>query len=227
MKLRFWTIVGLFFAAGCDNNEAEVLGTDAAEEIPEALAPFGNGYPREGDQCRRLGESAETLAYLDHTTILVGCPTEASAEALGGAIVGNIEGIRLVSIPASSSIEAAPSPSQDAGMPYARDALVPGTEYHATTIMKCGFHGRAPTLLCNAGVRRNWPAAGEALVEIIRPDGGQSSIFFRGVDPYKAESSPASASEGWAFEANRDGDIVTVNFGPETYVIVDELIVGG
>lgn len=119
-----------------------------------------------------------------------------------------------------------PPPPEDAP-PDTGDALVEGTEYNATTILDCGFDGAAPTQSCNAGVIRNWGEDGSHLVEVEKPDGFKRALFFTGTTPISADSAEADGSAGWDFETSREGDRVTITFGPETYVIVDALIEGG
>lgn len=107
------------------------------------------------------------------------------------------------------------------------DAKVPGTEYHATAPIPCGFGGAAPTGTCDAGVIRQWGEDGTTLVEVQKPDGMKRAIFVKGTEPYGADSAQADGSAGWDFTTTREGDRVTVKFGPESYVIVDAFVEGG
>lgn len=103
--------------AGCDggsrgetsNAVADAAPVATSPEIPDKLHPFGGGFPSKGSPCRRLGESAATSNYLDHTRILVGCPgTRESAVvqtvvATGGHIVAEIDGVVMLSVPVSAT----------------------------------------------------------------------------------------------------------------------------
>ena len=99
------------------------------------------------------------------------------------------------------------------------DALVPGTRYHATADISCVTTPGGSPGACKAGVIRK--GAGNAVVEMQTPDGGQRSITFTGG---KATSSDASSK----MTATKNGDITTVRIGEvEVYYIPDAFVFGG
>jgi hypothetical protein len=100
------------------------------------------------------------------------------------------------------------------------DALVPGTKYNATATVSCvTTPGGAPGG-CKAGVIRK--GAGNAVVEMQTPDGGQRSITFTGGKP------TGSNAAGSKLTATRKDDITTVRLSTgEVYYIPDAFVFGG
>jgi heat shock protein HslJ len=107
------------------------------------------------------------------------------------------------------------------------DALVPGTDYHATASIGCAFTNYPNVRSCEAGVKRKWKEDGTTLVEVKKPDGRTRAIFFRGTSAYGADGAQADGSAGWTFKATRRNYETLIQYGPESYVIPDALVVGG
>jgi hypothetical protein len=118
-------ITTLIALAGCsseDTGEANRNGevvttsdtggqmTDAAQKTdafiwPDTLRIMGDGYPKPGDPCRQLGETAATSNYLDDSAVLIGCPGGASSagasaitEKGNARVVGETDGVTLISV---------------------------------------------------------------------------------------------------------------------------------
>ena len=72
-----------------------------------------------------------------------------------------------------------------------------------------------------------WGDDGSSLVEITRPGGLKRAIFV-GPDgePFGADSAQADGSASWDFAVSREGDMVTVELGPERYSWTDAFVTG-
>jgi hypothetical protein len=104
----------------------------------------------------------------------------------------------------------------------AGDALVPGTEYHATGLITCSMGGGQPTGSCEFGVKREGNGGG--IVTVTKPDGRQRNIFFQNGTAISADVSQADPGE---FSASKEADLSIVRIGEERYEIPDGVIYGG
>jgi hypothetical protein len=88
-----------------DTSEPGITPASNVFVWPSTFRVMGDGFPGSGDPCRRLGETAATVDYLDDSAILVGCPgaaTDAAAAAMvtaGGRVMGTAEGVTMISMP--------------------------------------------------------------------------------------------------------------------------------
>ena len=184
---------------------------------PSGLIVMGDGHPNSGDACRRIGESAATLEWLDDSATLVGCPTVEAASALGGAIVGEVEGVVLVSVP-SRSASAGDGDGQG-------DALVEGTPYHATAQIRCEGYLGAATGWCDAGVVRSTETG--PYVEVNLPDGRKRTIFFNADGRFLSFSTAeADGTAALPMTSRRNDDVTIAALGTESYEIPDAFVLG-
>lgn len=107
-----------------------------------------------------------------------------------------------------------------AATPAARDALLPGTPFHAATTIACAPPYAAGTKECEAFViRRGF--GGTATVEVRWGDGLKRRILF-------VKGKVVAADAPATFSVEREGDVSVVRFGEEErFEIPDALVYGG
>lgn len=102
------------------------------------------------------------------------------------------------------------------------DAVVTGTDYHATGNIPCAMTAGQPTGSCPFGVTRE--GNGSGIVTVTKPDGRTRAIFFENGEAIGSDVSEADAGE---FSASREADLTLVRIGDERYEIPDAVIFGG
>jgi len=209
--------------AGCSSEAPtspdEPGDTAATFEWPASLKVVGDGFPGTGAPCRRIGETAATVDFLDDSASLVGCPTAADAEKLGGKMLTTIDGVTLVSVPDDRA--AMPGEGDGQG-----DAMVAGTNYNATAKIACAGYKGAATAMCDAGVIRGGDTG--ITVEVTLADGTKRAIFFNRDGSFLSFSvAEADGTAAMASSAKKQGDVTIAKLGTETYEIPDVFVTGG
>ncbi len=100
------------------------------------------------------------------------------------------------------------------------DALVPGTDYHATGQVRCTIGGSKSTW-CDFGIKRE--GGGNGMVTVTKPDGRQRVVFFEGGKATGFDFSQADPAE---FSSWRHEDTIVVKIGSEIYLFPDALVMG-
>jgi len=211
-------LAGCNQAAPADDDDSAQQTTDAFQ-WPASLKVVGDGYPGPGAPCRRIGETAATIDFLDDSAALVGCPTAEEADKLGGKVLTVVDGVTLVSVPNDRAAMAGEGDGQG-------DALVAGTSYNATAQISCaGYKGAGPAQ-CDAGVIRGGDTG--TTVEVKLADGTKRAIFFNPDGSFLSFSTAeADGTAAMKISSQKKGDITIAKIGTEVYEIPDAFLTGG
>ena len=102
------------------------------------------------------------------------------------------------------------------------DALVEGTNYHATGKIPCAMSVSQPTGSCAFGVLRKGNGSGS--VTVTKPNGRTRIIFFENGTVTGYDMSQAEPGE---FRAKKQSDLTIILIGQERYEIPDAVLFGG
>ncbi|MFN3748562.1 MAG: hypothetical protein ACK4SJ_07740 [Sphingorhabdus sp.] len=214
--LALASAISLMAACGQDGQNP-AANSEVNVKWPSSLKVVGDGFPNPGDACRKIGETEATVDFLDDSATLAGCLSADDAAKLGGKIVGTVDGVTLVSVPASA---AKPGDGDGQG-----DAKVAGTKYHATALIRCAGYKGAAAGTCEAGVVRD--AEGGPYVEVKLPDGVMRTIFFNKDGSFLSFSTAeADGTAAMKISSKRIDDTTVATLGSEQYEIPDVMIQG-
>lgn len=129
-------------------------------------------------------------------------------------------GDRIIQFVVNQNSGAAQQPSKP---PPSHDALVPGTEFHATGTVPCARNAGQPMGQCQFGVVREGNGSGR--VTIFWPDGGNRVIFFEGGAPKSYDESQADG--GAEMKVRVEAGLFTITIGDQRFEITDTVILGG
>ena len=206
--------------SGCQqatDRSAAPTAAAAQPAWPASLTVVGDGFPNPGDACRRIGESAASANFLDHTATLAGCLSADDAAKLGGRVVATVDGVTLVSIP-----DGAAKPGDGDGQ---GDARVAGTEYNATAQIRCSGYKGSAAAMCDAGVVRGTETG--TYVDVTLPGGGKRTIFFNSDGSFLSFSTAeADGTAAMKISSSRQDDTTIATLGTERYEIPDVFVRG-
>jgi hypothetical protein len=103
------------------------------------------------------------------------------------------------------------------------DALVPGTEFHATGNIPCSRSAGQPLVDCEFGVVREGDGSG--YVKVFWPEGGNRVLFFE--DGILAAFDRSEADGDAKMTVRKEADLFMVRIGDERFEIPEAVIVGG
>lgn len=104
------------------------------------------------------------------------------------------------------------------------DALVPGTNFHATGTIACARAATGPMAQCRFGVTRS-AGRGNGQVTVFWPRGGTRVIVFEDMTPVGFDES--QADRGARMTVGRRGDRYDVRIGAQRFEIPEAVITGG
>ena len=107
-----------------------------------------------------------------------------------------------------------------APLPASRDALIPGTPYHASTEVPCASGNSGPPRRCKAFVIRRVNNSGTVVV--TNPMGQTRQFLF-----VQGQAVASDQPERLTVQRRGDGSVLRLGDNFERYEIVDALVVGG